>query len=103
MKGTAFQKRVWQVLTTIPYGQTLTYREVAEQADSPKAFRAAGMACHCNPVAIIVPCHRVVGSSGSLTGYAGGLDIKRRLLALEARTEASAISRNSPEKGEPDL
>lgn len=83
LKGTDFQLRVWNALREIPFGEVRSYAEIAERAGSPKGFRAAGMACHVNPVAVIVPCHRVVGRDGSLTGYAGGLEVKRFLLALE--------------------
>lgn len=81
--GTAFQQRVWAALRTIPYGETRTYGELAAAIDSPNASRAVGMANHRNPLPIIIPCHRVIGANGTLTGYAGGLEIKRRLLALE--------------------
>lgn len=82
-RGTDFQKRVWHALRSIPYGETRSYRQIAEQIGSPKAYRAVGMANNKNPVAILIPCHRVIGSDGSLVGYAAGLDIKGRLLALE--------------------
>ena len=81
--GTSFQHAVWRALLDIPFGQTRSYGEVAASLGRPRAARAVGMACHRNPVAIIIPCHRVIGASGQLTGYAGGLDIKARLLALE--------------------
>lgn len=81
--GTAFQRRVWTASRTIPYGETRTYGELAAAIDSPNASRAVGMANHRNPIPIIIPCHRVIGANGTLTGYAGGLEIKRRLLALE--------------------
>lgn len=81
--GTPFQRAVWQALGTIPYGQTRTYGEVAAQVGRPKACRAVGMANNRNPLSILVPCHRVVGKNGALTGYAGGLDVKARLLKLE--------------------
>lgn len=81
--GTAFQQRVWTASRTIPYGETRTYGELAAAIDSPNASRAVGMANHRNPIPIIIPCHRVIGANGTLTGYAGGLEIKRRLLALE--------------------
>lgn len=81
--GTAFQQRVWTALRAIPYGETRTYGELAAAIDSPNASRAVGMANHRNPIPIIIPCHRVIGANGTLTGYAGGLEIKRRLLALE--------------------
>ncbi|MBI5185245.1 MAG: methylated-DNA--[protein]-cysteine S-methyltransferase [Nitrospinae bacterium] len=83
LQGTPFQLAVWKELIGIPYGETRSYGQIAAKAGSPKAARAAGMACNRNPVAIIVPCHRVVGSDGRLVGYAGGLEIKRRLLYLE--------------------
>lgn len=82
-KGTEFQKKVWQALQTIPYGETRTYKDIAEAVGAPKGFRAVGMANHNNPIAIIIPCHRVIGSNGLLTGYAGGLEYKRALLSLE--------------------
>lgn len=82
-QGTAFQRRVWDALLAIPYGETRSYRDIAEQAGCPKGFRAVGMANHRNPISIIVPCHRVVGAGGSLTGYGGGLEAKRFLLELE--------------------
>lgn len=81
--GTEFQKRVWAALREIPYGETRSYSEIAGQVGNPKAVRAVGMANHRNPIAIMIPCHRVIGKNGSLTGYAGGLDLKERLLKLE--------------------
>ena len=80
--GTAFQKRVWAELEKIPYGKTVSYGSVARAAGCGSP-RAVGQAVHVNPVAILIPCHRVVGADGSLTGFAGGLDVKRRLLTLE--------------------
>jgi methylated-DNA-[protein]-cysteine S-methyltransferase len=89
MEGTAFQRRVWQALLAIPYGQTRSYGEIAAQVGAPGAARAVGLANGHNPIAIIVPCHRVIGASGSLTGYGGGLDRKKTLLDLEkSRTPA---------------
>ena len=82
-RGTAFQLQVWQALQTIPYGEVRTYGEIARAIGKPKACRAVGMANHKNPISIIVPCHRVVGADGSLTGYGGGLAAKEFLLALE--------------------
>jgi methylated-DNA-[protein]-cysteine S-methyltransferase len=84
-EGTPFQQRVWRTLRRIPYGETLSYGEVARRIRQPGAARAVGAAARDNPVAIIIPCHRVVGSDGRLTGYAGGLDRKAGLLALELR------------------
>ncbi len=83
MRGTPFQRRVWQELTTIPYGQTLSYGEVAASIGMPTASRAVGSANGSNPVSIIVPCHRVIGASGKLVGYGGGLHRKDALLSLE--------------------
>jgi len=81
--GTAFQNAVWKQLTRIPYGETISYLELAKRIDNPKAVRAVGLANGANPIAIIVPCHRVIGSNGSLTGFGGGLPTKRALLELE--------------------
>ncbi len=83
-QGTEFQQRVWQALTNIPYGETCTYGDIARDLDKPKAVRAVGAANGKNPIPIIVPCHRVIGSTGKLTGFSGGLETKRQLLALEA-------------------
>jgi len=91
MVGTAFQRRVWEALLTIPYGETRSYGEIARQIGAPGAFRAVGLANGHNPIGIIVPCHRVIGSNGSLTGYGGGLDRKRALLALEKSRTAPAL------------
>lgn len=81
--GTEFQKSVWKVLMSIPYGETRTYQQVANALDNPKAVRAVAGDIGANPISIIRPCHRVIGSDGSLTGYAGGLDRKEKLLRLE--------------------
>ncbi|MEA5093408.1 MAG: methylated-DNA--[protein]-cysteine S-methyltransferase [Sedimentibacter saalensis] len=81
--GTEFQKKVWAALCDIPYGETRSYKQIAEYIGNPKACRAVGMANNKNPIMIFIPCHRVVGSDGSLTGYAGGLDMKEKLLSLE--------------------
>ena len=81
--GTPFQLACWQALQTIPYGQTVSYGEQAARVGKPKACRAVGMANHRNPISIIIPCHRVVGKNGSLTGYGGGLAAKEYLLKLE--------------------
>lgn len=86
LNGTPFQLAVWNALLEIPYGQTRSYGEIAKSIGKPGAARAVGMANHENRIAIVVPCHRVVGQKGTLTGYAGGLDIKRQLLAIERRT-----------------
>lgn len=82
-RGTAFQQRVWQELLRIPYGETASYGDIAERIGNPKACRAVGMANRRNPIPIIIPCHRVIGRDGSLTGFGGGLAVKERLLALE--------------------
>jgi len=82
LRGTAFQQEVWNVLLQIPFGQVATYGEVAKRAGFPRAYRAVGAACAKNPVAIVVPCHRVVGVAG-LTGFGGGLDVKEYLLQME--------------------
>ena len=82
-EGTDFQKAVWQELLRIPYGQTRTYSQIASAIGRPKASRAVGIACGKNPIWIAVPCHRVIGKNNALTGYAGGLDLKQRLLDLE--------------------
>ena len=82
-EGTDFQKSVWKALCKIPYGETRTYKEIAISIGKPRAYRAVGLANNRNPIAIIIPCHRVIGSDGKLTGYASGLDIKEFLLKLE--------------------
>jgi methylated-DNA-[protein]-cysteine S-methyltransferase len=81
--GTAFQKSIWNELMKVPYGATSTYGQIAEDISSPKAVRAVGNANSANPISIIVPCHRIIGSDGGLVGYGGGLSVKRRLLDLE--------------------
>ncbi|TDK96074.1 methylated-DNA--[protein]-cysteine S-methyltransferase [Mycobacterium paragordonae] len=85
LRGTEFQRRVWKALLTIPYGETRSYGEIAGQIGAPGAARAVGLANGHNPIAIIVPCHRVIGAAGKLTGYGGGLDRKQTLLTLEKR------------------
>lgn len=82
-QGTPFQQRVWSALAEIPYGQTITYGELARRVGCPKGSRAVGQANHRNPLPILLPCHRVVGASGTLTGYGGGLELKEWLLRLE--------------------
>jgi methylated-DNA-[protein]-cysteine S-methyltransferase len=83
MQGTSFQIKVWNALKKIPYGKTKSYGEIAAMIGNPKACRAVGMANHNNPIAIILPCHRVIGHDGSLTGYGGGIKLKQLLLELE--------------------
>jgi methylated-DNA-[protein]-cysteine S-methyltransferase len=84
-KGTEFQKKVWEALCAIPYGETRSYKQIAEAVGNPKASRAVGMANHNNPIMCIIPCHRVIGANGKLVGYAGGLGIKEHLLTLEKK------------------
>lgn len=91
LMGTPFQRRVWAALQTIPYGETCSYGDIARKIGSPGAFRAVGLANGHNPIGIIVPCHRVIGANGSLTGYGGGLDRKRALLALEKSRAEPAL------------
>lgn len=88
--GSDFQRQVWQALRSIPYGQTRTYGQIAEQIGRRRAARAVGMANNRNPIAILIPCHRVIGSDGSMTGYAAGIAVKERLLALERRNTSRA-------------
>lgn len=83
MKGTAFQIKVWNALCQIPYGETKSYKDIAREINNPKAYRAVGMANHKNPICILIPCHRVIGTNGKLVGYASGLENKRKLLNLE--------------------
>ncbi|WP_214702808.1 MULTISPECIES: methylated-DNA--[protein]-cysteine S-methyltransferase [unclassified Exiguobacterium] len=85
MNGTPFQQDVWDALLTIPYGETRTYKQIAEQIGRPKAVRAVGQALNRNPLPILFPCHRVIGSSGKLVGFAGGLSEKQRLLEFEMK------------------
>ncbi|MCP9763519.1 methylated-DNA--[protein]-cysteine S-methyltransferase [Lacihabitans soyangensis] len=91
-EGTDFQKRVWDLLYKIPYGKTCTYADMANKLGDPKVIRAAASANGKNPVAIVIPCHRVIGTNGSLTGYAGGLENKRFLLDLENRVANGVMS-----------
>ncbi|MEB4210642.1 methylated-DNA--[protein]-cysteine S-methyltransferase [Mycobacterium sp. 94-17] len=83
LRGSDFQRRVWEALLTIPYGETRSYGQIAHQIGAPGSARAVGLANGHNPIAIVVPCHRVIGANGSLTGYGGGLDRKRTLLDME--------------------
>ena len=86
LNGTSFQQAVWTQIAKIPYGQTVTYKDIAQAIDKPRAFQATGQAVGANPLAILIPCHRVVGSKGELTGYAFGLEMKKALLNLECQT-----------------
>ncbi|AQT79226.1 cysteine methyltransferase [Mycolicibacterium litorale] len=92
LAGTDFQRKVWAALQTIPYGETRSYGEIAMHIGSPGASRAVGLANGRNPIGIIVPCHRVIGSTGGLTGYGGGIDRKKALLALEKKRVAAELS-----------
>jgi methylated-DNA-[protein]-cysteine S-methyltransferase len=91
VSGTAFQRKVWRALVTIPFGKTRSYAQIAKQIGNPTATRAVGAANGRNPVSIVAPCHRVVGSTGALTGYAAGLEVKARLLAFERAQDVSAL------------
>lgn len=90
-RGTAFQRAVWRAVALIPYGETRSYQEIAVQLERPRATRAVGAANGANPLPVVIPCHRVVGSGGALTGYAGGLALKRHLLGLERGQGALAF------------
>jgi methylated-DNA-[protein]-cysteine S-methyltransferase len=94
--GTEFQKKVWQTLLSIPFGETRSYGDIARQLGNPTASRAVGAANGRNPISIIAPCHRVIGASGKLTGYGGGLDVKEMLLALEAKGSPVLLGSDSP-------
>jgi O-6-methylguanine DNA methyltransferase len=89
LRGTEFQLACWNALLAIPYGETRTYADIARAVERPQGFRAVGMANNRNPIAIVVPCHRVIASDGTLCGYGGGLDIKRKLLELEGALTAT--------------
>lgn len=101
LKGTAFQMRVWTALCEIPFGSTVTYSELAARLNSPASSRAVGFANARNPISIVVPCHRVIGRSGQLTGYAGGLERKRWLLAHEMHVTQLASMGSSRVQGAP--
>jgi methylated-DNA-[protein]-cysteine S-methyltransferase len=92
-EGTPFQKRVWQALRDVPYGETISYSELARRVGKPGAARAVGAALGRNPIPIIVPCHRVIGADGSLTGFGGGLERKRKLLELETGRSSNASAK----------
>ena len=94
-QGTPFQRAVWQAIAGVAFGETISYAELARRAGRPGSARAAGAATGRNPIGVIVPCHRILGADGSLTGYAGGVDKKRALLALEAQGAASARHRQA--------
>ena len=103
MRGTDFQKQVWETLLGIPFGETRTYGQLANLLGNPKATRAVGAANGRNPLAILVPCHRVIGYSGKLTGFAGGLDAKAHLLRLERRDESLFTERSVVQQTAPQL
>jgi methylated-DNA-[protein]-cysteine S-methyltransferase len=90
--GTEFQKKVWRHLRRIPFGKTKSYGDIASAIGSPRSPRAVGAACGKNPLAVVVPCHRVLGANGTLTGFAGGLEAKAKLLALESRASGSTMT-----------
>ncbi len=92
LRGTEFQRACWQALVGIPYGETRSYGDMAKVVGKPTAFRAVGMANNRNPLAIVVPCHRVIASDGTLCGYGGGLDVKRRLLELEGALSGRLVA-----------
>jgi len=92
LRGTDFQLACWRALVAIPYGETRTYADIARAVGKPHAFRAVGMANNRNPIAIVVPCHRVIASDGTLCGYGGGLDIKRKLLELEGALSGALVA-----------
>lgn len=92
MRGTPFQLKCWRALLEIPYGETRTYADIARAVGRPKGFRAVGLANNRNPIAIVVPCHRVIASDGTLCGYGGGLDLKRKLLDLEAAVAQRSLA-----------
>jgi methylated-DNA-[protein]-cysteine S-methyltransferase len=100
MIGTGFQQRVWRLLLEIPYGETRSYGEIAARIGDVKAVRAVGAANGRNPIAIVVPCHRVIGANGKLVGYGGGLGMKRMLLHLEAEFRAAAGPKGAPPRGD---
>jgi methylated-DNA-[protein]-cysteine S-methyltransferase len=92
-EGTTFMKRVWKKLCDVPYGQTASYKDIATAVGNPRTVRAVGMANHRNPIPIFIPCHRIIGSDGKLTGYRGGLEMKRTLLDLERNHVKLSIRR----------
>jgi methylated-DNA-[protein]-cysteine S-methyltransferase len=101
MEGTVFQRAVWRELTFIPYGTTICYSELARRVGNARASRAVGLANGANPLPIVVPCHRVIGANGSLTGFGGGLEMKRRLLELEGAACVQHLSSTRGAKSEP--
>src|SRR6266480_3380382 len=100
VQATAFQWRVWKEIQSIPYGQTATYSNIAKSLGTPQAARAVAMACATNPIAIVIPCHRVIGKDGSLRGYAWGVKRKKTLLAQETKVKGK-ITKEQPGEGRP--
>jgi len=98
LRGTVFQKLVWEALMKIPYGETRTYADIARQVGRPKAFRAVGLVNHSNPIAIVVPCHRVIGSNGGLCGYGGGVALKESLIKHERQERDSIPQEDAAER-----
>ncbi|MCQ2431396.1 MAG: methylated-DNA--[protein]-cysteine S-methyltransferase [Clostridia bacterium] len=98
LRGTAFQRRVWEALARIPFGEVRTYGEIAEEIGSPAASRAVGMACHRNPVLLLIPCHRVIGSGGRMTGFGCGIGMKETLLALEGHSVSKSNKKKAWDK-----
>lgn len=94
IQGTSFQKQVWEAITQVPYGKTCSYGEIAKRIGKPTAARAVGMANHNNPIPIVIPCHRIIGADGSLTGYGAGISIKEKLLHLEQKNLKPAFCDN---------
>ena len=97
-QGTEFQRKVWSALRRVRHGRTSTYREIADLIGHPKAVRAVGAAIGRNPICVIIPCHRVIGSNGTLTGFAGGLEVKQKLLTLETSRRAVSRSTSRPDR-----
>lgn len=95
-QGTAFQQKVWAAIAAIPYGETRSYKQIAEAIGQPQAYRAVGGAANKNPLLLIIPCHRVVGANQKLVGYAGGMAMKQQLLALESLVSLRQISEREP-------
>ena len=100
LQGTFFQEQVWNALCDIPFGETRTYKQIAQAIGNPKASRAVGMANNKNPISIAIPCHRVIGPNGKLVGYAGGLEMKKRLIELENDGKKCTRTPHEPTRGQ---